>query len=209
MVPPGCLNNSFYWAAGVLKRKNPVRILAFGEFLRACCILEDWKLLPQSEMSHMPPKMGWSWAVVPSAKVMGFSSPMSPPLWEALNRVPLFIYRASGMVAGAMGLQPVCFQLCQSTAVDLGQAALCLSFPSVKWNNENNKFSLRDVKHRLINTWKASTHRQVVLVSLLFYLLQRLQTLSPEGCPQELEAACPAAGYDVTFLLPADSLVQK
>lgn len=120
----------------------------------------------------MPPKMGWSWAVVPSAKVMASVGNVrtSPGGFEL---IPLFIYRASGMVAGAMGTAAKCvFQLCQSTAVDLGQAALCLSFPSVKWNNENNKFSL-GMWHELINTWKAS--RTSCINVLLFYLLQRLR----------------------------------
>lgn len=77
----------------------------------------------------MPPKMGWSWAVVPSAKVMGFSSPMSAPLLEALNRVPLFIYRASGMVAGAMGFAAkYVFSFASQQPLTLGKQLFALAF---------------------------------------------------------------------------------
>lgn len=57
------------------------------------------------------------------------------------------------------------------------------------------------MKHRLINTWKASGTCCTSIAGLL--PAAEAQTPSLRGAPQELEAGPPEAGYDVAFLLPA------
>lgn len=54
---------------------------------------------------------------------------MSAPLLEALNRVPLFIYRASGMVAGAMGFAAkYVFSFASQQPLTLGKQLFALAF---------------------------------------------------------------------------------
>lgn len=119
----------------ILKRKNSVRILTFGEFTEERAVF--WKIGNSCHRESICPHASKDGLVMGGgALCKGHGLQFANIRTSFGGFEPSSFVHLQSIWDGGWGhglCSQVCFQLCQSTAVDLGQAGLCLSFPSVKW----------------------------------------------------------------------------